>query len=145
MDPGARRGYPIGEMNKKPDDRPKIVVIDDESDFLTTMERSLSQLYRVTTLYGSEWTVKQVAAIDPDLILLDINMPEQGGFELCRELRADPRFADTPIIFLTASSSGADYRRHLKAGGTRFLNKTIDRRRLLEAMAEALSGSASLR
>lgn len=145
MDPGRRRGYPIGEMNKKPDDRPKIVVIDDESDFLTTMERSLSQLYRVTTLYGSEWTVKQVAAIDPDLILLDINMPEQGGFELCRELRADPHFADTPIIFLTASSSGADYRRHLKAGGTRFLNKTIDRRHLLEAMAEALSGSASFR
>ena len=145
MDPRARRGYPILEMNKKPDDRPKIVVIDDESDFLTTMERSLSQLYRVTTLYGSEWTVKQVAAIDPDLILLDINMPEQGGFELCRELRADPHFADTPIIFLTASSSGADYRRHLKAGGTRFLNKTIDRRHLLEAMAEALSGSASLR
>jgi len=141
----ASRGYPIREMNKKPDDRPKIVVIDDEADFLTAMERSLSQLYRVTALYGSEWTVKQVAAIEPDLILLDINMPEQGGFELCRDLRADPRFADTPIIFLTASSSGADYRRHLKAGGTRFLNKTIDRRRLLEAMAEALSGSASLR
>lgn len=141
----AARGYPIPEMNKKPDDRPKIIVIDDESDFLTTMERSLSQLYRVTALYGSEWTVKQVAAIDPDLILLDINMPEQGGFELCRDLRADPHFADTPIIFLTASSSGADYRRHLKAGGTRFLNKTIDRRHLLEAIAEALSGSASLR
>lgn len=145
MDPVAGRGYPIGAMKNKPDDRPKIVVIDDEADFLTTMERSLSQLYRVTTLYGSEWTVKQVAAIDPDLILLDINMPEQGGFELCRELRADPHFADTPIIFLTASSSGADYRRHLKAGGTRFLNKTIDRRHLLEAMAEALSGSAAFR
>ncbi len=132
-------------MKNKPDDRPKIVVIDDESDFLTAMERSLSQLYRVTTLYGSEWTVKQVAAIDPDLILLDINMPEQGGFELCRELRADPHFADTPIIFLTASSSGADYRRHLSAGGTRFLNKTIDRRHLLEAISEALTGAAALK
>ncbi|MBI2385218.1 MAG: response regulator [Elusimicrobia bacterium] len=132
-------------MDNKTDDRPKIVIVDDESDFLTTMERSLSPLYRVTALYGSEWTVKQVAAIDPDLILLDINMPEQGGFELCRDLRADPHFADTPIIFLTASSSGADYRRHLKAGGTRFLNKTIDRRRLLEALAEALSGAGSLK
>lgn len=135
----------MGAMKKRPDDRPVIVVIDDEPDFLTAMERSLSPLYRVTALYGSEWTVKQVAAIGPDLILLDINMPEQGGFELCRELREDPRFADTPIIFLTASSSGADYRRHLKAGGTRFLNKTIDRRRLLEALAEALAGASVLK
>jgi CheY-like chemotaxis protein len=131
-------------MKNKIDDRPKIVIIDDESDFLTTMERSLKPLYRVTTLYGSEWTVKQVAAIEPDLVLLDINMPEQGGFELCRDLRADPRFARTPIIFLTASSSSEDYRRHVKAGGTRFINKTIDRRRMLEALAEELKRKDSL-
>jgi len=128
-------------MNKKKDDRPKIVVIDDEPEFLTAMERSLKPLYRVTALYGSEWTVKQVAAIEPDLVLLDINMPEQGGFELCRELREDPRFASTPIVFLTASASNADYRRHLSVGGTRFLNKTLDRRELLAAIAAELTAS----
>jgi CheY-like chemotaxis protein len=128
-------------MRPKPDDRPKIVVIDDEADFLTTMERSLKQLYRVTTLYGSEWTYEQVAALQPDLILLDIHMPEQGGIGLCRELRADPRFAALPIVFLTASSSNEDYRQHLQVGGTRFINKTIDRRQLLEVIAEELSAS----
>lgn len=132
-------------MNKKIDDRPKIVVIDDEADFLTAMERSLKPLYRVTALYGSEWTVKQVAAIEPDLILLDINMPEQGGFELCRELREDPRFADTPIVFLTASSSSADFRKHLSVGGTRFVNKTVDRRELLAAIADELRRKGSPR
>jgi CheY-like chemotaxis protein len=132
-------------MTKKKDDRPKIVVIDDEPDFLTAMERSLKPLYQVTALYGSEWTVKQVAAIEPDLILLDINMPEQGGFELCRELRDDPRFASTPILFLTASSSNEDYRRHLSVGGNRFLNKTIDRRELLAAIAEELSAASPSR
>jgi CheY-like chemotaxis protein len=131
-------------MKTKADDRPKIVVIDDESDFLSAMERSLKPLYRVTTLYGSEWTVKQVAALEPDLILLDINMPEQGGFELCRELRADPRFDLTPIIFLTASTTAEDYGRHLRAGGTRFLNKTLDRRQLLAALAEELKRRDSL-
>lgn len=130
-------------MANKTDDRPKIVVIDDEADFLTAMERSLKALYRVTTLYGSEWTVKQVTALEPDLVLLDINMPEEGGFELCRELREDPRFATTPIVFLTASSSNADYRRHLMVGGTRFLSKTIDRRQLLAAIAEELAAAAA--
>lgn len=128
-------------MKPKIDDRPKIVVIDDEADFLTAMERSLGPLYRVTTLYGSEWTYEQVAALEPDLILLDIHMPEQGGIGLCRELRADGRFARLPIIFLTASSSREDFRQHLQAGGTRFLNKTIDRRQLLEAIAEELSAA----
>lgn len=128
-------------MKPKTDDRPKIVVIDDEADFLTAMERSLGSLYRVTTLYGSEWTYEQVAALAPDLVLLDIHMPEQGGIDLCRDLRADPRFEDLPILFLTASSSNEDFRQHLQVGGTRFINKTIDRRELLEAIAEELSAA----
>lgn len=126
-------------MRTKIDDRPKIVIIDDESDFLTAMERSLKPLYRVTTLYGSEWTYKQVAALEPDLILLDIHMPEQSGFDVCRDLRADPCFADIPILFMTCSTSDEDYRRYQKAGGTRFVNKTIDRRHLLELLAKELA------
>ncbi len=130
-------------MVTKKDDRPKIVIIDDEADFLTAMERSLKPLYRVTALYGSEWTFEQVAALAPDLILLDVHMPEQGGFDLCRDLRADPRFAATPIIFLTCSNTAADYKGSLRAGGTRFLNKVIDRRHLLEAIAAELATSRS--
>jgi putative two-component system response regulator len=137
-------GYNV-QVKNEPDDRPLIVVIDDEEDFLSAMERSLKPLYRVKTLFGSEWTAKQVAALEPDLVLLDINMPEQGGFDLCRDLRADPRFAATPIVFLTASSSSADYRRHLKAGGTRFVSKTVDRKRLLETLAKELSAAGSAR
>lgn len=130
-------------MQPKKDDRPKVVIIDDEADFLTAMEKSLKPLYRVTALYGSEWSYSQVAALEPDLVLLDVNMPEQGGFELCRELRADPRFAATPIVFLTCSNRQEDFRRHLAVGGTRFLNKTIDRRHLLAAIAEELTAGAS--
>lgn len=125
-------------MHKKMKDKPRIVVIDDEGDFLTLMEHSLKSLYEVTSLYGSEWTYAQVAALEPDLVLLDVNMPEEGGFEICRQLRADPRFAETPIIFLTGSSRTEDYRRHLKAGGTRFLNKGIGRAELLAALGAEL-------
>jgi CheY-like chemotaxis protein len=125
-------------MKAKLDEKPKLVVIDDEGDFLTLMEQTLKSLYRVTSLYGSEWTCAQVAALEPDLILLDVHMPEEGGFEICRQLRADPRFASTPIIFLTGSERAEDFRRHLRAGGTRFLHKGIDRGRLLAALGEEL-------
>ncbi len=130
-------------MRAKTDDRPKIVVIDDDRDFLAAMELSLKPIYRVTTLFGSEWTYAQVSALAPDLILLDVHMPHENGFEICRQLRTERRFAATPIVFLTGSKTPADFRRHLRAGGTRFLYKLLDRRRLLAAVAEelALSGA----
>ncbi len=71
------------------------------------MEHSLKSLYRVTTLYGSEWTYTQVAALEPDVILLDVHMPVEGGFD-GRQLRR-PRFASTPIIFLTGSEKVGDF------------------------------------
>ena len=128
-------------MRTKVDDRPKIVIIDDEADFLTAMQRSLKQLYRVTALFGSEWTYAQIAALEPDLVLLDVHMPEQGGFDLCRDLRADPRFAGLPVVFLTASKANEDFSRYLKVGGTRFLSKDIDRRQLLAALAATLAAA----
>ena len=128
-------------MRTKVDARPKIVIIDDEADFLTAMRRSLQPLYRVTTLFGSEWSYAQIAALAPDLVLLDVHMPEQGGFDLCRDLRADPRFAATPVVFLTASNTTEDFNRHLQVGGARFLSKVIDRRQLLAALAETLAAA----
>ena len=125
-------------MSTKIDEKPKIVVIDDEGDFLTLMELWLKSLYQVTSLYGSEWTYKQVTALEPDLILLDVNMPHEGGFDICRQIRADPRFASTPIIFLTGSERAEDFRKHLRAGGTRFIHKGIGRGKLLEALGEEL-------
>ncbi len=132
-------------MRAKKDDRPKIVIIDDEPDYLNVMERSLKSLYRVTALYGSQWTYAQILELEPDLVLLDVHMPEESGFELCRRMRADPRFASTPILFLTASKSDADFQGHLKAGGTRFLNKDIDRRMLLQVLSDSLMAAGGRR
>lgn len=128
-------------MPEKTDERPKVAIIDDDADFLAALEFLLKPFYRVTALFGSAWTYTQVTAIEPDLILLDIHMPEQGGFDICRDLRADRRFARTPIIFLTASKLDEDFRRHLRAGGTRFLDKSVGRRRLVATIDEELAAS----
>jgi CheY-like chemotaxis protein len=72
-------------------------------------------------------------------------MPVQGGFDICRDLRADRRFARTPIIFLTCSKSDEDFRGHLRAGGSRFLHKTICRRRLVAAIEEELAAAHGAR
>lgn len=134
-------GAPVGArytvlMDTKKDDRPKIVVIDDENEFLSLIERWLKTLYRVTALYGSEWTFDQVAALKPDLVLLDVNMPEQDGFELCRRMRGDARFGGVPILFLTAMPRHDAFR---DFGAARWLSKPIERRELLAAVGEELA------
>lgn len=67
----------------------------------------------------------------PDLVLLDVLMPQMNGFEVCRRLRAMPSGADTPILYLTALSDLDSYAGALETGGDDFLGKPIDRTALL--------------
>lgn len=62
----------------------------------------------------------------PDLILLDVVMPEMDGLEVCRQLRADPATADIPIIFVTSQSDPMDETRALEAGGVDFISKPVN-------------------
>jgi CheY-like chemotaxis protein len=95
-------------------------------------------------LDGDTWTFSQVAALAPDLLMLDVLLADQGAFELCRSLRADPRFAALPIIFFTPLRTDEQFRRYRSAGGSRFLNKVIDRRHLLQAVAEEIAAAKPL-
>jgi DNA-binding response OmpR family regulator len=75
----------------------------------------------------------------PDLILLDVVMPTLDGYAVCRQLRADPAFADTPIILITATRDPALTLKGLQAGATLAMEKTADSQRLLHTIQMALS------
>jgi DNA-binding response OmpR family regulator len=74
----------------------------------------------------------------PDLILLDVVMPTLDGYEVCRQLRADPAFEDIPIILLTATRDPALTLKGLQAGATLAMEKTADAQRLLHTIQMAL-------
>jgi two-component system, OmpR family, response regulator len=76
--------------------------------------------------------LKIVARIEPRLILLDIQMPDIDGFELCRRLRANMRLSLVPVAFLTARNSPEDVKRGLAAGGNDFILKPVSVARLME-------------
>ena len=85
-----------------------VLVIDDTQDNLTLISEVLRGRYRVkVALNGARGLSLAQAATPPDLILLDIMMPEMDGYEVCRRLKADPRTRDIPVIFLTAMSARA--------------------------------------
>jgi DNA-binding response OmpR family regulator len=82
---------------------PKIIVVDDDKTSTALFEQVLlMNKYEVVTLNESAKTLETATEAKPDLIILDLMMPEPDGFKVCRMLRADPLFRRTPIIIVTA-------------------------------------------
>lgn len=103
-----------------------ILVVDDTPDNLMLMNELLKDLYKVKLANGGERALR-IASSDspPDLILLDIMMPETDGYEVCIRLKADPRTRDIPVIFLTARSDVEDEKKGLDLGAVDYITKPI--------------------
>ncbi|MHB1013978.1 MAG: response regulator [Desulfurivibrionaceae bacterium] len=112
----------------KPSDFPKpsVLVVDDTPDNLTLMFSLLKEHYTVKGASNGERALK-IARSDnpPDLILLDIMMPGLSGYDVCRELKADPATSDIPIIFLTAMSEMEDEKLGLETGAVDYITKPV--------------------
>ncbi|KXK12110.1 MAG: two component transcriptional regulator, winged helix family [Chloroflexi bacterium OLB14] len=81
----------------------KIVIVDDDEKVTTLLGRFLaSAKHQVTTLNDSSKALTAIHTTCPDLIILDIMMPYPDGFTLCRMIRDEPKFAQTPILIITA-------------------------------------------
>jgi putative two-component system response regulator len=104
---------------------PLVLVVDDTPDNLTLMAELLDGLYRVKVANSGERALKIAAATPPDLILLDIMMPEIDGYEVLRRLKSDPQSRHIPIIFLTARSSVEDEQRGFELGAVDYIVKPI--------------------
>jgi putative two-component system response regulator len=107
-------------------DRPTILVVDDTPDNLTVMSGLLKDLYKVKIANSGERALKITASpTPPDLVLLDIMMPGMDGYEVIRQLKANPETRDIPVIFLTAKSEVEDERKGLELGAVDYITKPI--------------------
>ncbi|TKJ29388.1 MAG: response regulator [Chloroflexi bacterium B3_Chlor] len=86
-------------------DPAKILLVDDDPDFVEATKIVLeSAPYDVAVAYNGEEALQKVSEVNPDLIILDIIMPEQDGFKVCEALKSDPELAQIPVIMLTSLS-----------------------------------------
>lgn len=105
--------------------RATILVVDDTPSNITLLNSLLRETYRVK-LANSGAKALQLASVEaPDLILLDIMMPEMDGFEVCRQLQAMPATKHVPVIFLTAKTQPEDEEMGLSLGAVDFIHKPI--------------------
>ncbi|CAO3452849.1 Response regulator c-di-GMP phosphodiesterase, RpfG family [Azospirillum largimobile] len=106
--------------------RPLVLVVDDTPDNLMLMAGLLKESYRVKVASGGEKALRIAqTAPAPDLILLDIMMPDMDGYAVCRRLKADAATRDIPVVFLTALSEQADEQAGLELGAVDYITKPI--------------------
>lgn len=114
-----------GELEPMPQ-QATILVVDDTPDNLTLLSDLLKDEHKVKLANGGAKALKIAAARPaPDLILLDLMMPEMDGFEVLRRLRDDPATSEIPVIFLTASTDVEAERRGLSLGAVDYIHKPI--------------------
>jgi two-component system alkaline phosphatase synthesis response regulator PhoP len=110
----------------------KVLVVDDESDILELLEYNLSKEgYEVKTAQDGKTAVEKAQKFQPQLILLDIMMPNQDGVETCRQLRETPEVANAFIIFLTARSEEYSEVAAFENGADDYITKPIKPRALM--------------
>ncbi|WP_045217207.1 response regulator [Desulfonatronovibrio magnus] len=108
----------------KASDAPTIMVVDDTRANLQLLQDILqAKGYRVVAFPGGSMALKAAARRPPDLFLLDVNMPEMNGYEVCRRLKAEPELKDIPVLFVSALSETADKVRAFAAGGVDYVTK----------------------
>lgn len=105
--------------------RPRLLVVDDQQINVQALYRALADRHQIFVAASGEQALALCSDKLPDLVLLDVVMPGIDGFEVCRRLKADPRTAHIPIIFVTAANDEAAETHGLDLGAADFISKPI--------------------
>jgi putative two-component system response regulator len=110
----------------------KIFVVDDNTSNLLVVEEVLSKNYDVYTLSSAAFLFSLLNNIMPDLIILDLLMPEVDGFDVMKQLKDDKRYVDIPVVILTSKGDAATEALGLKMGAVDFIRKPFSSPVLLD-------------
>jgi len=101
------------------------------ANILTVGEYLKDHGYGVVTAHDGLEAIEKAEEINPDIILMDIQMPAMDGLEATRRLKRNPRFASTPVIALTALTMPGDRERCLAAGANEYMSKPVSLKKLI--------------
>ncbi|MGD0565941.1 MAG: response regulator [Candidatus Goldiibacteriota bacterium] len=117
-------------------DRKKILAVDDEPNILAAVKETLDDTYLVITARTGKEALKAIDAQEPDLVIMDVMMPEMDGFEAVKALRAKRPPSHPPVIFLSARTALADVEEGLKIGGFDYITKPFSPTKLLKKVED---------
>jgi len=120
-------------------DRKKIIAVDDNSQNLSAIKNTLKDIYMVYPTPSAPDMFELLEHVQPDLILLDVEMPEMNGYEAIKKLKSDDKYRDIPVIFLTGMSDAESEKEGLHLGAVDYIHKPFETPVLLERIKTHLS------
>ena len=124
----------------------KILIVDDVmSNVLLLKVLLTNEKFAIATASNGRQALEQVEKGNPDLVLLDVMMPDMSGFEVAQHLKSNPKTADIPIIFLTALNSTADIVKGFQVGANDFISKPFNKEELIIRVTHQISLVAAKR
>jgi putative two-component system response regulator len=112
-------------MQPTQNDRSRVLIVDDEPGNIKILSNVLAQDYALSVATNGKQALEIARVQSPDIILLDMVMPEMDGIEVCEALRASETTKDIPVIFVTSMSDTANEERGLDAGAVDYISKPV--------------------
>lgn len=128
--------YLYFHMNEK-----TVLIIEDEEDAAELFAEMMRVSgFRVLKTSSSAPALTMMASDKPDIVILDIMMPDISGLDVLREMRRDPNLTNVPVVVVSAKGTPADVKNGMEAGASTYLTKPVGFLELKEAVSNALGG-----
>ncbi|MDR2923721.1 MAG: response regulator [Treponema sp.] len=115
-------------------EKKKIVVVDDNIEILSALKNTLKNIYEVYSGLSASKMFDLLKHIKPDIILLDVEMPEMDGYEALQKLKSDAQYREIPVIFLTSMNDEESRKKGFDLGAVDYIRKPFDTPSLLERL-----------
>jgi len=122
----------------------KVLIVDDEPNIVAALDYLLRRSgYEVHAAADGEAALRQVQAVAPDLVLLDVMMPEKSGYEVCQRIRSHPEWSKIRIMILSAKGREADVSKGLSLGADAYITKPFSNAELVERIGALLAAEGA--
>lgn len=117
----------------------KVLIVDDEANIVAALDYLLRRSgYEVSVAATGDEALRQVEAIAPDLVLLDVMMPQKSGYEVCRRIRERPEWSAVKIVMLSAKGREAEVSKGMSLGADLYVTKPFSNAALVARIRELL-------
>lgn len=122
--------------------QPRILLVEDEGNIALALTFLMEREgYSVTHIDNGRRALDSVEALAPDLVVLDVTLPEVSGFEICQRIKSTPSLAKTRVLILTARGTDVERRKAFALGADSFISKPFETRRLTGEVAQLLEAA----
>jgi DNA-binding response OmpR family regulator len=123
----------------------RILIVDDEKNILRMVGYLLEREgYKISVATTGMQALEKIGAEKPDLVILDIMMPDMSGFDVCQRIRGNPETVHLPIIMFSALSDSKNENRGFEAGADEYLTKLVDPEKIKARVASLLERAQKL-